>query len=455
MHSTEARADSPERRLLPFADQYRRNMAMVGWVEDLSGDDREAARRLFSILSHLEQIAVQAAEKGGGVEGQLDDELAHRETFMVIADRLGGHLPCPGSVQELTDFLVSLTGQASLACLNVVAEAWLETVFEHIAGWGPWQPLMAQIAAEEARHSHEALQAAKVDPEEALPLVRALEELLWQITVDPAFVWPLAWFGTIHGVAQMGQAALDRHAEACAGLGVDPGAFTSEIARCGAAGLDDQTPVKLELSPWEEGVAFPANLQPIGGHYRIRWRGSRRRRDVEAAVVRAVARVLAESPELNRTIVPARRELHRPVRPVVGLRFLHDGIRQVSTVYVPDGHTMDERGTRLALWLEKARTRGLPYRPPTVDPGLLRIAPANRCAVTITSVLGAAPPGSLGFSSLVPDEGCTWTLCLTSFERRWFRHHLHVFIGADHRAHNGREVGIFATRLKHYLERDR
>jgi hypothetical protein len=436
--------------------QIQRNLALADeWLPDFKAGDalrRDAARRLFSVLTHLERIAVLAAERGRGVEGQLDDEIAHERTFRKIAEALGGLEPAPASVARLTDYLSGLSASESTVCLNVVAEAWLENVFRFAVAVGPWKAMIDVIEAEEARHSREALASARMRFGEAKTAVARLEEHLWRISTDPAFMWPLAWFAGVPAVAKMGQAAVGAHRRACRVLGVKPGGLIENVALCGREGLGAGEPKLHAANEWER-AALEAGLRPISATLAIRWyHQTRNLALVEAEVAKAVGAVLAAYPHLNRTVVDARQEIWLPAHPVVGVRRLYDR-RRVMTVYHTNPQSSTSRALAEALGAKAEKMRACPYLPPpSIQPGLARLAPASRCAATITNVVGMYPEGTDGHSSLAPNEGATWSVCVIGFERRGFRRHLRVFVEADHRAHNGLELGEFVTSLKKHLE---
>jgi hypothetical protein len=442
-------------KLLTYEQQMKRNLALSRRfvAQLLRSPDQEAARRIFSVLAHLEEIAVLAAERGDGIEGQLDDEKAHRDTFAWVAKRLGGLEPKPGSIHRLHEYLTSLRGPASLAVLNVVAEAWLENVFVSVAPWGPWKALLETIGEEEARHSQEALRSARVEPSEALLLVRVLEDHLFEISVDPEFLWPLARVGGIPAVAAMGQQSLEKHRAAVMALGVEPGPASEAIAACGREGLADVAPQPV-LATASQRAMIHGRVPPIGAHLSIPWSGSRDPATVEARVVQAVAHALRDVERVNRTITPDG-ELWAPVDPTVGVRRLWGPERDhIMTVYArsPDAQPTAEVEGRLAQQALAAQARPYIGTPPLGD-SLLQLAPPSRAAATVTCVTPFFPAGSRGESRLSPLEGSTWSVCATSFERRGMfrRHHLWLWVEADHRVHDGRRLGAFLASINDAL----
>jgi hypothetical protein len=439
------------------AEQLARNQGLAAPVIEslLRGPslDREAACRLFSCLAHLEEIAVMAAKAGGGVTDQLADEIAHRDTFRWIAAELGQPEPISVPVAALTRFLAGLSAEESILCLNLVAESWLENVFHHLADASPFRELFRVIEGEEARHAHEAAgSAASVDPVLAKALVGELEEHLWAVTCDPHFLWPLAWFTGVQEVGRMGRRAAEMHRAACAAMGIEPGPYLGIIAQCGDEGAGDLAPVLVESTPWEAG-AFALGLRPMSIQWRARWRGPRDLRTVEARVTQAISAALAAEPRLNRTTVGPRAEIWRPRLAAVGVRRLWDD-DHLMTLFVREAHARTTAAVADRLSSLARDARALPYPPPPdVPEGLARLAPPSRVAATVSVVVGAFPAGATGVGPLVPQEGATWAVFATSFERDWLgRWFLNLSAECDHRAHGGLEMGRFASLVKSFLE---
>lgn len=419
----------------------------------LEGDDREAGRRLFSNLAALEDIAVLACLKGHGVAGQLEDELRHRALFIARAEELGGVEPMPDSIANLTDFLKNLSGPESIAALNLVGEAWLENVFRFIGPAGPWAEMFAEIAEDEARHT--ALAAPELEPEAARPLVRCIEELLYAITIDPHFAWPMAWFTGLHALGKMGASAVDAHTAACQRLGLEPGIYATAIAGCGRVvdEMLDPRPETLSTGQANLIAASPFFGPSMGLSFEARWKHPRSASLVEARVARAVGSALARLPKLNRTLTPQRGEIFAPREAVVGVRRQHVDPRDIFTVYLRNPQLKADDQIEMELWRKTREGRLVKYHPvPALDPALWRLQPAPRCAATVTNVTPWTPLAGVGTAPLIPGEGTTLSVCITSLYRRWGRWYLTLTITADHRAHNGEELARMGELVRQYIE---
>lgn len=424
---------------------------MAEWFADLQGDTREAARRLFSNLGHLESIAVLACEKGFGVEGQHEDELRHRRLFFHVAQSLGGVEHAPASIEALTSFLDRLRGPESVAALNIVGEAWLGNVFEFIGPRGPWADLFTEITEDEARHVRLArLEPPKLHPSDVRPLVACLEELLWDITVDPFFAWPMAWFTGLGEMGKLGERAKRAHAESCAALGVEPGFHAERIAQCGRRLEEfvDPRPVALTAS---QRTFFAIDMPAIRLSFEARWRHAKRFSDVEAIVARAVGSALSVNPRLNRTVVDARQEVWQPARPIVGVR--RKAGDEIVTVFVRDPQRFEVGELKHRIHSENTAMLGLrPTALPVLPEPLARLQPPSRVAATVTNVTAWTPRGGVGVAPLAPREGATFSVCITSLYRRWGCWFLTITIDADHRAHNGEELARLGRAIQDKLE---
>lgn len=439
----------------PYNLQMERNRKLfLPFVNDFKtkgNDDLESARLLFSNLAQLEQIAVLACERGAGIPGQYDDECAHRDTFAEIATALGGCAAPTQSIAALTGFLSGLRGPASLAVLNIVGEAWLGNLFSYLGPRGPWTELFTAIGEEESRHAREAASSLPaLQAEEVRPLVGCLEELLWAVTVDPAFCWPLAFFSSLSEVgAVLAASAKVAHAQACVSLGIEPGFYAENIAYCGRSLETFAEPLPL-LQTSTQKAFFHIKMPAIRLSFPVRWK--HKDSEVEARVVQAVGAALSTMPRLNRTIQDARSEVYGPVRPVIGVR--RKGGHGIITVYTRDPQLHEVSELRRTISDTAAHLHGL-LLPDLrgISAPLLRLAPPPRCAATVTNVTPWTPRGGVGAAPLAPGEGATLSVCVTSLSRSWGRWTLEVTIDADHRAHNGEELARLGSFVQTYLER--
>lgn len=413
----------------------------------------DAWRRLFSTLAHLEQIAVIAAERGDGIEGQLEDEIVHREVFAALA---GEAMAPTKAVRALQDFIGNLSGPASMAVLNIVAESWLETLFRHVARWGLADEMFAGIGEEEARHVTEAeANLVNVDGGEVEPLVRELERLLFDIAREPAFMLPLTFFGGVNQVAAMGADQTKAHAHALKALGLEPTAYATEIARCGRDMARDPEPSLVPSSAWQE-TAFKAGVPPITASVDIPWKHGADPREIESRVVRAVSSAIAGT-ALNATVRNTWHEIYAPKAVIVGVRRLYSrGL--VTTVYAHEPHlkTVEEVTEGLVDGLRRQKL--FPYDAPDYA-GLSHLLPASRVAATVTNCTTQFPVGTRGWSSLVPVEGATISCVISpvfkapvkGFLRTKWVPHINLGFEVDHRVHDGAAFGKLIEGVKNAL----
>lgn len=424
-------------------------------------EDVLAARHLFSSLHHLEHLAVLAAQRGNCVEGQLEDELVHREVFGELARMHGGVEPCPGPAQALIDYLAGLEGEMSLATLNVVAESWLDTVFHHLEKIDLAPSVFAAIEEDEARHTYGALQSARPDPDEVRPVVKELEKLLLEISASGTFMLPMAWFLGPAGVAEMGLSIARSHARACRHLQVEPDLRNMVISSRAARFLDRTAPKEFPANEWQRlklenwksnapqlcfvdvpldpAITNPAKLQ--------------------AQMIHALGRILAREPHLR--IVTRRDRLFQTDHPVVGLRSLYSD-DHVITLYISRPERFRPRKIISLLNKQLKKIKSDPYEPYDgaidIARDLAPLVPPNRCSVVVSYNGGYG--GLYGTGPLSDMEGIPCSV--TIGEPRWTmdpapgtRHSepikprfvTTVCVQMDHRVGDGRHVGLLAKSL--------
>lgn len=428
--------------LTPIGNRVASNLRLAREVFHWAGNKRLAGRYLFSSLGDLEQIALMAAQRGGGIAGQLEDEMVHRETFDALAKSLGGRVAPSRAVAALTDFIEDLSGPVLLAVLNIVAERWLGTVFKHVARWGLAPELFSSIEQEERRHSHEALSLARPAPDDALPYLRELEQHLCRITVDPSFMYPLAYLSSLGQVSEMGQEIAEVHRESSRLLGVEPTAYLGAMISCAVDAGQHKEPELLELTPWQRTRFNVDFVAPIYGWISVPAQEHQGRALLEMEVARSTSRALASRPECHVTLNPYRRQLYRPVAPVVALRRLYDRRGQVISLHFRDAHQHSARVLLESASRKKTTAQLLPF-PELPELGELRlISPPPRTAATITNLLDCG--FDLGMPTLAGVEGASLALGLASVRDG----RLHIGVAADHRALDGGDLGLFLTAFR-------
>ena len=422
--------DRVERRVRDNLNLLRRNFG---------GYDRLAARHLFSEFCHLETIAVMAAERGDAIEGQLEDEHVHHETFRRLAEMFGGLVePCE-EIQDLIDFLTGLEGEASLAALNVTAESWLETVFDHVAEWGVCDDLMRSIEEDEERHVHDALDLARPPAEVIRPIMQTLERMLERIAVAPAFMLPLIYFGGESRVCDMGEGLCAAHERACSHLGIESRTHRVRLLCRSQRIWSRRKPDPVELGPWDLTkmrlwsepspmmLWFEADVGRVNGY------------QLQAKTVGALARLLQLYPRLR--FVTRRGQLWRAKEPIVAVRGLYDD-RAVMNVFIPGAENRTWRGVLSQMNRRFKRARRVDYHPlPAMPDGLDKLLPPSRVAAAVN--YNGIHGGIGGTGPLSDVEGIPILVTLGEVVDG----RVTITILMDHRVGDGQDIGC----LKHGL----
>lgn len=428
--------------------------------------DRLAARHLFSTMCHLERLAELAAERGDGVPGQLDDERVHRQAFRELAEMHGGLEPCPEPAQKLIDYLLALEGESSLATLNVVAESWLDTVFEHMERSWLAPSVFHAIEEDEARHAYGALESARLPEGDAgVSIVRDLESMLMEISLSGEFMLPLVWFLGPTGVAEMGMDIAAAHARACARLGVEPD-LRDLVTSCRAARFLDRTaPTEWPMNEWDRlKLANWKTNAPQLCFVDIDTDTTNPVK-LQAQAMHALGRVLAREPELRRVV--RRDRLYMTDHPVVGMRALYDKDR-VVTLFVSRPERYPPRRLIPMLNKQLKRFKDEPYEPYdgpiSVVPHLEPLFPPNRCNVVLSyngghgGLFGVGPlshlegiPCSVTIGEPhwkpVPPNGSVARISGFGPQVEW-RRVVTVCVQMDHRVGDGRHIGLLAGALR-------
>ena len=425
--------------------RVKRNLELC--AKEFQGYDRLAARHMFSEFTHLETIAVMAAERGDGIPGQLEDEYVHHETFLRLAERYGGLVPPCQEITDLIDFLTSLEGEASLAALNVTAESWLETVFHHVGRWGCADEMMRIIESDEERHAQHAMNLPRPPVEVIEPIMQTLERHLERIAVAPAFMLPLIYFGGEERVCKMGKGIVRAHERACEHFDI-PTLSGKErrthrvLLLCRSQWMwAKKKSALMEMTEWDQTkqriydreanmlLWFDVPTQANG--YQL-----------QAQVVAALARILQRYPRLR--YVTRRGELFRVREPIIAMRALYDD-RAVMNVFLPGCERRTWRGVLRQMNRRVKRARAVEYHamPPMPD-GLDQLLPPSRVAAAVN--YNGVHGGIGGTGPLSDVEGIP--ILVTIGEVRDGRVTLTILM--DHRTHDGQDIGL----LKRELERE-
>lgn len=430
------------------------NVSLAKPAFDLRGDDRLAARVLFSTLAHIERIAIEAA-KHSNIPGQLEDEHVHYETFRRIADDLGGMLETPRGVQALYDFISELSGPVAVAVHNILGESWIEGIFK-FCGQLPLAPdLFASVEADETRHTTLAFAGEKPNPSDAKPYIREMERLICQLVSDYYFIAPLIWFASMRGMGELGEQLSEAHKRACVALGVEHSRYLKDIIKCGSEATEDIEPEVINQSQWERSTWNIGILGPmdIDGEFSIP--RSYDYNDLEALVSQAVSFTLFRNPRLNKTLSVARREMYQPKTSLVGIRRLYDREGQIVTIHVQNPHEHSLASIKRAIKGKTYRQLHMPY-PEVTDLSLIkRVLPKPRAACIISSngyfYKDSVPLG--GHAPLIELEGASFSIALGAIQKKWIgRSKVKIGILADHHTMTGYDLGLFWHEVKSYLE---
>lgn len=404
--------------------------------------DRMALRYLFSALSALEQIAVFAAERGDCIVDQLEDEIVHRDTCYQIAEICGGYIEPDEATQNLIDYLQRLEGDASIAILNVVAEGWLETVFDHLAETEIAPEVLRVFEEEEHRHSHDARALAIPDPSISTPLVADIEQLLLKVVASAQFMLPLYHLMGIEASCRMGLALCSAHREACKHLGVPHNVRKLESLCRGHLMLQRTAPYPVPLTAWDRSKfnlwSGPAP-QMLVQEVRV---SSNNGAKIQAQVIAALGRIYQRHPELAR--VCRGRQIYQVSRPIIGMRTLWDD-DQVMTIGV---HTKGQGWRRVLMALNRRtkRAREREYQEVPLLGDLIDFIPPSRCVAVVSyngnygGDFGSGPLSAVeGVPTLItigkPDELLAVKICVV----------------LDHRVGDGKHIGLLASELKREL----
>jgi len=416
-----------------------------------------AHRILLSNLAHLETIAVEAAMRGDGIPGQLEDELFHREVFRRCAELAGGLLEPDEPTGALISYLQGLEGRDSINVLNIVAEAWLEKVFDHLARVEEFIPaVFAMIGEDEARHSQYALTEPVETSERTEEIVRVVEEHLYKIANSANFMLPLVRVLGREPASRMGHDLAVAHEKSCRHLGIEPRVSRIKaLARNGRL-LMKKEPLVVEDRPWDQikkrlwDTAAGASQHAF---IDIRVRGKTAPAHVQARLLRALGVVYKKHPHLMR--VYRNGVTYAPQEPVVGLRMVHHDRDQVGTIFFnPTRYLTDLRLMRML----NRRKRRMDEKDYETYPDVRYLAPLlypSFATATVSS--NGAYGGDFGFGPLNDLEGIGTSLTIgkvrsrvnVDFEVEAF---FTLCVTMDHRIGDGKDIGQLAASVKEVFE---
>lgn len=417
---------------------------------------RIACRYLFSSLSHLERIAVLAAERGDCIEGQLEDEIFHRDLFAAIAELCGGLEEPDVATADLIEFLQGIEGAASLAVLNVVAEGWLETVFHALCDTEISPELFAAVEEDEHRHNHDARLLNVPDRAQSEPLIRAVEERLFRISQNPQFMLPLHYLMGAEAVSAMGMSIARAHESACKHLGVEPKVQRLRAFARANRILARTAPIEIEMTQWERSrFTLWDDVAPQIAYMDVRVPTTNPSK-IQLLVLKSLGRVLLNNPELRR--VARNERLYEPQRVTIGLRATHRDRNQVFTIYVDPNEYPTSGKLLRAINCRKRTVNDHEYIGIPRLGDLVELLPPARAICTLSS--NGAFGGLFGTGPLNRVEGVPMSVTIGEVQTKpyWdgekFAPVNVVTLGAqlDHRANDGLHLGLLASELKRLIE---
>lgn len=370
---------------------------------------------------------------------QLEDEIVHRDTCYQIAELCGGYVEPDEPTQALIDYLQRLEGEASIAILNVVAEGWLETVFDHLAETDIAPEILRAFEEEEHRHSHDARELTVPPPEVAAPLVADIESLLFEVAGSAQFMLPLFNLIGIESSCRMGLALCRAHKEACRHLGVPVNVRKLEALCRGNLMAARGTPEPMAMTAWDrskfnlwDGPAPQVLVETL----KVSTSNGAK---LQAQVIAALGRIYQRHPELAR--VCRGRQVYQVPKPIIGMRALWDD-EQVMTVGL---HTRGQgwRQILMALNRRTKRARAREYREIPYLGELINFLPPSRCVAVVS--FNGDYGGEVGTGPLSEVEGVPTLITIGKPDGVLA---VKICIVLDHRVGDGKHIGLLASELK-------
>lgn len=321
------------------------------------GTNEAAMRRFFSFLAHMETIAIEiplkglpeaSAETATLLEHQLADEIFHATLFATLADQVGGiDDPIPQAERVLDRIRAPEDPRVTHVVLNLIAEAWFETLFEHAATWGIADDVFRIALADEGRHVEEGHVHAGDVPREAIePAVRAFEEELFSLVQHPRLVLPTLALAGQERFQALSEAYLATHEKALAEIGLAPRdefeemTRTLEELRAGDPVTGPDRPRRIEPeTQWRETALhlWDTPRHPVMHGWFDVPTGHIPKHQLTPALVAAAGKVWHEYPRINRYTIGG--EIYQPAGVNVGVRVtIGDQGEALSTVVIPEAH---------------------------------------------------------------------------------------------------------------------
>lgn len=447
--------------------------------------NRDALVRLFAFLAQVETIAIEIPlralptappAQARLLRAQLTDEVFHSAIFARLAHDLAlpaAQPPPPIAAAERLLARIRDEPDAAIAAtlLNLVAEAWIETLFRHARSWGVADAVFDAVLADEERHVQEAFgHMAGLDAQAAQPAVRILEQGLLEVGSDPAVALAMLDLAGAEGYRRLADDLEANHRAQLAKAGLQPSpAFDALRPLRGSLRSEVAPPTEVADTPWRAAArkVWSTPRDPtMQGAMEMRV-GHVPKRLLTPVFVAAVARAWARNPRLNRVV--ARGKVWQLPRVNVGVRVLVAD-DELATVVVPDAdrrsvHDIarliaDGHGQLLRLReaRQQASAEGKPTPAPLAD-GLDALVPAGPAtfSVAVSNVGKFGLESGAGAFSGPLSPSSDLTIGRRHRSPRWagvaYVPAWTVTVGClqDHRVFDGREAGLGMAAIRDEL----
>lgn len=380
--------------------------------------DRAAMRRFFSFLAQMEPIAIDVPLAGLEqaedpelvplLERQLADEVFHALLFAKLATVLGGIEPPIRQAERVLDRIRAPEDpRLRHVLLNIIAEGWFETLFEHASTWGVADEIFRMALADEARHVEEGqLHARDITPEEAEPAVRAFEQELFAMIQNPRVMLPHLALAGQHRLQDLSEAYLETHRLALAEIGLEPAEAVTEMMRTLKEGRLGQArpqghlptlpePIRIEPeTQWRETALhlWDAPRNPVMHGWFDVPTDHIPEAHLTAIFTAAVGQVWHAYPRINRYTRGG--EIYQPPGVNVGVRVaLGESMEALSTIVIHDAHQRSVRDIERLLQAGVREMNALGEQLDGAEPG--NGTEALREILRDDELMAMLPPGTV------------------------------------------------------------
>ncbi|MHB8586957.1 MAG: 2-oxo acid dehydrogenase subunit E2 [Thermoplasmatota archaeon] len=284
---------------------------------DLPREKEPALRRFFSFLAQVEVIAIEVPLSALPtaspalrplLERQLADEVFHATLFASLARRCGGpDEPLPEAEEVLREIRTQADPKTTAVLLNLIAEGWIENLFDEAVRWGVADSVFRIVLDDEARHVEEAHEHANgMDRARTADAVRRFEGSLFRLVQHPRVILPILALAGPERFSELGNSLMEAHRGALAEVGLAPADEVQEFAKA-AAELRRNTPEPhaTRIEPETQWRRTALELWDVPRHPVMHgWFEARVDHFplglTTAIMVAAVGQVWAEYPRINR-----------------------------------------------------------------------------------------------------------------------------------------------------------